>query len=199
MDFQNAEFYRLNKNNQDLVYNFANEKVIYKKEEIDGEVKIVEYRKKYGKKDTSVRVVPKQEMSIEEFDEWKERLTNEALDYRRFDDMTTRRNISIENLYETNLASIEEGYTDDEEESYLYKKSLEEALSILGCLTQTQKSRYIKSKVFGKTVRQIALEEGCDFQRVAKSIAQAKARIDKEKSAKRKPYSLPLSAYMGHM
>ena len=33
MDYQNAEFYKLNKNNPDLVYNFADELITYRKEE----------------------------------------------------------------------------------------------------------------------------------------------------------------------
>ena len=32
MDYLNQEFYRLNKGTTDLVYNFANEKIIYRKE-----------------------------------------------------------------------------------------------------------------------------------------------------------------------
>ncbi len=32
MDYQNAEFYKLNKNNPDLVYNFADELITYRKE-----------------------------------------------------------------------------------------------------------------------------------------------------------------------
>ena len=46
MDYQNAEFYKLNKNNPDLVYIFADETITYKKEEVDGKLTIVEYRKK---------------------------------------------------------------------------------------------------------------------------------------------------------
>ncbi len=72
MDYQNAEFYKLNKNNPDLVYNFADELITYRKEtEENGNLQIVEYRKKdgrKGKKTTTRRVVPSHEMSIEDFD-----------------------------------------------------------------------------------------------------------------------------------
>ena len=33
MDYQNAEFFKLNKNTPDLVYNFADEVITYRKEE----------------------------------------------------------------------------------------------------------------------------------------------------------------------
>ena len=72
MDYQNAEFYKLNKNTPDLVYNFADEVITYRKEEDkNGNLQIVEYRKKdgrKGKKTTTRRVVPSHEMSIEDFD-----------------------------------------------------------------------------------------------------------------------------------
>ena len=71
MDYQNAEFYKLNKNNPDLVYIFADETITYKKEEVDGKLTIVEYRKKDGKKGSVRRVVPSYEMSVEDFDIWK--------------------------------------------------------------------------------------------------------------------------------
>ena len=51
MDYQNAEFYKLNKNNPDLVYNFADELITYRKEtDENGNLQIVEYRKKNGRK-----------------------------------------------------------------------------------------------------------------------------------------------------
>ena len=117
MDYQNAEFYKLNKNNPDLVYNFADELITYRKEtDENGNLQIVEYRKKdgrKGKKATTRRVVPSTEMSIEDFDAWKTRLTEEALEYRRNDDLTTRENVSVENLLETDLVceeSVEDEY-----------------------------------------------------------------------------------------
>ena len=74
MDYQNAEFYKLNENNPDLVYNFADELITYRKEiDENGNLQIVEYRKKDGRKGkkTTRRVVPSYEMTIEDFDAWK--------------------------------------------------------------------------------------------------------------------------------
>ena len=189
MDYQNAEFYKLNKNNPDLVYNFEDELITYRKEEDEnGKLQIVEYRKKdgrKGKKATTRRVVPSTEMSIEDFDAWKARLTEEALEYRRHDDLTTRENVSIENLLETDLVceeSVEDEYIREEEERHTLPKTMKEALEILDVLTPTQKNRYLQVKYYGKTIREVADEEGCGFQRVAKSIAQAQEKIDKERA-----------------
>ena len=189
MDYQNAEFYKLNKNNPDLVYNFADELITYRKEtDENGNLQIVEYRKKdgrKGKKATIRRVVPSYEMSIEDFDAWKEKLTKEALDYWHTDHQQTRNNVSIENLLETDLVceeSVEEEYIREEEDRQALPKTMKEALEILDVLTPTQKNRYLQVKYYGKTVREVADEEGCGFQRVAKSIAQAQEKIDKERA-----------------
>lgn len=189
MDYQNAEFYKLNKNNPDLVYNFADELITYRKETDEkGNLQIVEYRKKdgrNGKKATTRRVVPSAEMSIEDFDAWKEKLTKEALDYWHTDHQQTRNNVSIENLLETDLVceeSVEEEYIREEEDRQALPKTMKEALAILDVLTPTQKNRYLQIKYYGKTVREVADEEGCGFQRVAKSIAQAQEKIDKERA-----------------
>ena len=187
MDYQNAEFYKLNKNNPDLVYNFADELITYRKEtDENGNLQIVEYRKKdgrKGKKPTTRRVVPSTEMSIEDFDAWKARLTEEALEYRRNDDLTSREIVSIENLLETDLVceeSVEEEYLRAEEERQALPKTMEVALGILEVLTPKQRSRYIQSKVYGKSVRDIAAEEGSDWTSVWECINSAEKRIKKE-------------------
>ena len=186
MDYQNAEFYKLNKNNPDLVYNFADELITYRKEtDENGNLQIVEYRKKDGRKGkkTTRRVVPSHEMSIEDFDAWKARLTEEALEYRRHDDLTTRENVSIENLLETDLVceeSVEDEFIREEEERQALPKTMDVALGILDVLTPKQRSRYIQSKVYGKSVRDIAAEEGSDWTSVWESINAAEKRIEKE-------------------
>ena len=186
MDYQNAEFYKLNKNNPDLVYNFADELITYRKEtDENGNLQIVEYRKKDSRKGkkTSRRVVPSHEMSIEDFDAWKARLTEEALEYRRHDDLTTRENVSIENLLETDLVceeSVEDEFIREEEERQALPKTMDVALGILVVLTPKQRSRYIQSKVYGKSVRDIAAEEGSDWTSVWESINAAEKRIEKE-------------------
>ena len=186
MDYQNAEFYKLNKNNPDLVYNFADELITYRKEtDESGNVQIVEYRKKDGRKGkkTTRRVVPSHEMSIEDFDAWKKQLTDDAHEYFNKDKRETRENVSIENLLETDLVceeSVEEEYLRAEEERQALPKTMKEALGILDVLTPKQRSRYIQSKVYGKSVRDIAAEEGSDWTSVWESINAAEKRIEKE-------------------
>ena len=187
MDFQNAEFYKLNKNNPDLVYNFADELITYRKEEDEnGNLQIVEYRKKdgrNGKKATTRRVVPSTEMSIEDFDAWKARLTEEAHDYFNKDKRETRENVSIENLLETDLVcedSVEDEFIREEDERQALPKTMDIAREIMKVLTPLQRSRYIKSKVYGKSTYAIAAEEGCDHKAVVKSLQSAQKKIDKE-------------------
>ena len=188
MDYQNAEFYKLNKNNPDLVYNFADELITYRKEtDENGNLQIVEYRKKdgrKGKKATTRRVVPSHEMSIEDFDAWKARLTEEALEYQRFDHQTTRNNVGLENLLETDLVceeSVEDEYLREEEERKAPLKTMDAALDILSVLTPKQRERYIKSKAYGMSVRDIAAEEGSDWTSVWESICASEKRLEKER------------------
>ena len=72
MDFQNAEFYKLNKNTTDIVYNFSDEIITYRKEEGEkGNFHIVEYRRKEGRKGKKItirREVPSHEMTVAAFD-----------------------------------------------------------------------------------------------------------------------------------
>ena len=187
MDYQNVEFYKLNKNNPDLVYNFADELITYRKEKDEnGKLQIVEYRKKDGRKGKKVstrRVVPSHEMSIEDFDAWKVRLTEEALEYRKHDDLTTRKNVSIENLLETDLVcdeSVEDEYLCEEEERQTLPKTMDVATTIMDVLTPIQKSRYIKSKMYGMSTYAIGAEEGCDHKAVERSIKSAQKKIAKE-------------------
>ena len=184
MDYQNAEFYKLNKNNPDLVYNFADETITYRKEKDEnGNPCIVEYRRKNGKRNTKRRIVPNNEMSVEDFDTWKARLTEEALEYRRYDDLTTRNNVSIENLLDTDLVS-----TESVEEEYLRQETNQHALpkdsavinEILGLLTEKQRGRYYKAKALNMSSRTIANEEGCDQSSVLESISGAEKKIQKE-------------------
>ena len=175
MDYQNAEFYKLNKNNPDLVYIFADETITYKKEEVDGKLTIVEYRKKDGKKGSVRRVVPSYEMSVEDFDIWKKKLVDDALEQRRHDDRTTRNDVSIENLLETDLVateSIADELIREEEERQAYNKKICQARELLDCLTKKQRQRYIKTMAYQKNNRTIAEEEGCSHQMISKSVSK---------------------------
>lgn len=192
MDYQNAEFYKLNKNNPDLVYNFADERITYRKEEDEnGNLQIVEYHKKDGRKGknaTTRRVVPSYELTVDEFDIWKKKLEDEALDYWHTDHQQIRNNISIENLLETDLVACESAEdemirTQDEQQKRFGR--LKEANALLEGLTEIQRRRYIKAVAYKKTNRMIAAEEGCSHQMVSKSISQAETRIQEAKEKRK--------------
>ena len=69
MDYLNQEFYRLNKDTPDLVYNFANERITYRRElGDDGIIRIVEIRQLYGEQEKTKRIVPSFEISVDDFD-----------------------------------------------------------------------------------------------------------------------------------
>ena len=187
MDYQNAEFYRLNKNNTALIFNFADERITYRKEEgKNGKFRIVEYRKNYlenGLTITTRRVLRAYEMSVEEFDAWKAKLTEEAHEDYKKDKRETRDNVPIENLLETDLVcdeSAEEEYLRLDEERQALPKDYKVMYELLDLLTPTQKSRYIKSKVLGKSSRDIAEEEGCTHTAVLLSLEAAEKRLNKE-------------------
>lgn len=185
MDYQNAEFYKLNKNNPNLVFNYVTGTVTYRKEpDGSGNIHIVEYRKDYDKKGTERRIVPSYELTVEEFDIWKKKLEDEALDYWHTDHQQTRNNVSIENLLETDLVACESG--EDEmirkhDEEQRRSARLKEANELLKGLTKTQRRRYIKAVAYKETNRMIAAEEGCTHQMVSKSVSQAEARIQEAK------------------
>jgi len=150
-----------------------------------GNIQIVEYRKKDGKKDSIRRIVPAYEMSVEDFDVWKKKLVDDALAQHRHVDRTTRNTICMENLHETALIateSIEEQLIREEDERQTYITQMQKAKELLFKLTPTQRKRYYKSVALGKTPTEIASEEGVAQPSVFESIERAKARIEKLKS-----------------
>ena len=185
MDYQNAEFYELNKNTPDLVFNYVTGTVTYRKEpDENGNIRIVEYRKDYDKKETKRRIVPSYELTVDEFDIWKKKLEDEALDYWHTDHRQTRNNVSIENLLETDFVaceSVEDEMIRKHDEEQTKSAQLKEANELLKGLTKTQRRRYIKAVAYRKTNRMIAAEEGCTHQMVSKSVSQAEARIQEAK------------------
>jgi DNA-directed RNA polymerase specialized sigma24 family protein len=122
-------------------------------------------------------------MSIADFDAWKEKLTQEALEYRRHDDLTTRENVSIENLLETDLIceeSVEDEYLRLEEERQALPKDYKVMNELLDTLTPVQKRRYYKAKALGMSSRDIAEEDGCSHTAVLLSLEAAEKRLNKE-------------------
>ncbi len=184
MDFQNVEFYRLNKNSEDIVYNFATEMIIYRKETTpEGAVRIIEIRKQDGKKGQTKRIVPSYEMTAEDFDTWKKKLVEDAHEEINKDKRETRENVSIENLLETDLVCTEtiEEELQRKERERIYEQKLQKAMELMSKLTPIQRERYYKHIALGKSPTEIAAEEGVAQQSVFESIERAKAKIEKLK------------------
>ena len=97
--------------------------------------------------------------------------------------LTTRQNVSIENLLETDLVStesVEEEYLRQEADKYALPKDYAVINEILGLLTEKQRGRYYKAKALNMSSRTIANEEGCDQSSVLESISGAEKKIQKE-------------------
>lgn len=141
-----------------------------------------------GKLGGERRIVPSYELTVDEFDIWKKKLEDEALDYWHTDHRQTRNNVSIENLLETDLVvceSVEDEMIRKHDEEQRRSARLKEANELLESLTKTQRRRYIKAVAYKKTNRVIAAEEGCSHQMVSKSVSQAEARIQEAKDKRR--------------
>ena len=110
---------------------------------------------------------------------------DDALEQRRHDDRTTRNDVSIENLLETDLVateSIADELIRGEEERQAYEKQMREAQELLSKLTPIQRERYYKFAALGKTPTEIAEEEGVAQPSVFESIERAKEKIEKLKN-----------------
>ena len=182
MDYLNQEFYRLNKDTPDLVYNFANERITYRKEfSDDGSIQIVEIRQLYGERETTKRIVSSFEMSADDFDYWKRKLTEEALEYQNKDARETRNNVNLDELSDTIYLC-----TESVEDEYIYNESLQKDLLIQEAaiktyeqLTPIQKRRFYKAKVLGMSTYQIAKEEGVSNISVFESIIATEKKLRK--------------------
>lgn len=182
MDYLNQEFYRLNKDTPDLVYNFANERITYRKELGDnGILQIIEIRQLYGEREIIKRIVPSFEMSAADFDYWKMKLTEEALEYQNKDARETRNNVNLDELSDTIYLC-----TESVEDEYIYNESLqkdlinrEAAIKTYEQLTPIQKRRFYKAKVLGMSTYQIAKEEGVSNVSVFESIIATEKKLRK--------------------
>lgn len=188
MDTLNKQFYKLNKNSEDIIYSFATEIITYRKQtDENGNLQIIEIRQVDGKKGKVFRIVPTYEMTIAEFDEWKKKLTDEAHEYFNKDSRETRYDVSIESLLETDLVSsesVEEEYLRCEEETQNISRN-QLAMEIFDVLTPIQKQRYYQHEVLGMTVREIAEKENCNPNAVEESLQSAEKKMSKERKKHR--------------
>ena len=177
MNYDNKSDYALNKDTEDIVYLFA-----------DGQE--VRYRKENGKvykvvDSTDITEVPLWEMSVEEFDRVKAISNADYHERELHSKRTTRDNVSINKLIETNCVSgksAEQEYFDYLEalDAPTETRTLKHAMAILDeCLTETQRQRYIQHHYIGLTIREIADKEGTHFTTVHESLQTAEKKIKK--------------------
>ena len=119
-------------------------------------------------------------MSAESFDYWKSFLLQESHEYKKFDDRTTRRNISIENLLETSHIS-EDALSDEalRTEEIAKAKKKKDGTEIYSMLTPIQRERYWKYHVEGMSTHDISESEGSNQKSVWESISSAEQKVKK--------------------
>ena len=167
---------------------------IGKKKNDNGNLQIVEIRQVSGETTLLKRVVTSDEMSVEDFDYWKKKLTDEALEYQNKDARETRRNVNLDRLVETALL-----YTQFTENLYLredlreqdFIPKIELAMKMYACLTSVQRRRFYKAKVLEMSTYEIAKEEGVSNVSVYESIVAAEKKLRKERNKAKKFLKIP--------
>ena len=104
----------------------------------------------------------------------------ESHEYKKLDDRTTRRNISIENLLETSHIS-EDALSDEtlRAEEMAKAKKKKDGTEIFSMLTPIQRERYWKYHVEGMSTHDIAASEGSNQKSVWESISSAEQKVKK--------------------
>lgn len=183
MNLQNAEFYRLNRESRDIIFNFVNERVIYRKEiGPDGSARIMEYRKIDGEKGKTARELRPDEMTVAEFDAWKAKLLADSHAELCRDRRETRYDVGLEDLSETALACTESpaDFVIKSDENRRKAELFAEVRTVLKSLTKRQKRRFLLYAVSGKSVKEIAEQEGCSHQTIYQNLATALRKLRSE-------------------
>ncbi len=182
MDKQIALMKKLQKDPNTIAYVHSDEIILIKREYAeDGSALLVEITINIDtEKTTSKRSIQDTEMSLSEFEAMKELLTNHTVEEFNADWRVTHKDVGLEKLENTDilcLPSVEEEYIErfESEEDY---RTIENAMSILNeCLTDTQRTRFIRNKYNKESTRKIAECEGVSQAAVSKSIARSEENI----------------------
>ena len=178
MSFDKKSDYAVNKKSEDIVYRFADGASVSIKRGTDGI--IVTQRSSEG--DIVVVSVSEKEMPADSFEHWKPLLDEDYRERERAEIHSTRRDVSLYLLEETECVSCES--TEDvvvrNEEPPENYRTIENARSILAtCLTETQRRRYFLYHRDGLTYRKIAELEGVDPMAIQRSLKYAEKKIKK--------------------
>ena len=182
MDKQIALMKKLQKDPDTIAYAHCDEIILIKREAAeDGSAVLVEITISIDtEKATSKRSILDSEMQLSDFDAMKKLLTDRTTEEFNADWRITHRDVDLDKLENTDilcLPSVEEEYIEqfEGEEDY---RTIENAMSILNeCLTDTQRTRFIRNKYNKESTRKIAECEGVSQAAVSKSIARSEENI----------------------
>lgn len=182
MDKQIALMKKLQKDPDTIAYAHCDEIILIKREAAeDGSAVLVEITISIDtEKATSKRSILDSEMQPSDFDAMKKLLTDRTTEEFNADWRITHRDVDLDKLENTDilcLPSVEEEYIEqfEGEEDY---RTIENAMSILNeCLTDTQRTRFIRNKYNKESTRKIAECEGVSQAAVSKSIARSEENI----------------------
>ena len=184
MDKQLYLMNRYQKDDDTIAYAFSEEIILIKREyAADGTAELFEIViSAESSKAKSKRRISDSEMKVEEFDEMKKLLTKSTKALHKTDVKISRRDCDLEKLENTDmvcLPSVEEEYIAQFEEVD-DSQTIENAMAILDqCLTEIQKTRYIRNKYYNESTRDIAEKEGKNQNAIFKSIALSEKKIKK--------------------
>lgn len=188
MTYDTNSFCAFNKRNGDkntITYPFANgERVIIQRTysnngtSVFSEIRIDENGEK------TVSVLNRAEMNDELFDRTREMLVEMHHKDENKDIRFLKHTLNIDEVTDDALIvpSVEDDYIDElrklEEENSPLAETMKNAITILNsCLTETQKRRYIRTKFYGKTTREVAAEEGVSQRTIQDSIELSEEKI----------------------
>lgn len=190
MDNQIYLMNRYQKDPNTIAYAFNEEIVLIRREYIeDGTVALFEITINIeSNKAKTKRRISDAEMKADEFETLKKILTEATKEEHKTDVKISRRNCSLDKLENTDmvcLPSVEDEYIEGYEAED-GPRTIENAMAILShCLTDIQKTRFIRNKYCGETTREIAASEGISQAAVFKSIELSEKKINKfQKSVK---------------
>jgi predicted DNA-binding protein YlxM (UPF0122 family) len=182
MDKQIALMKKLQKDPDTIAYAHCDEIILIKREAAeDGSAVLVEITISIDtEKATSKRSILDSEMQLSDFDAMKKLLTDRTTEEFNADWRITHRDVDLDKLENTDilcLPSVEEEYIEkfEGEEDY---RTMENAMSILNeCLTDTQRTRFIRNKYNNESTREIAQSEGKRQNAIHESIALSEKKI----------------------
>lgn len=191
MAAKQINYYVENKYTEDIVYPYSNdEEDRYRKTE-QGVLLI--HKSKNGR--TTKRLLAEYEFPLAEFDRMKAISDEDYRERNKGDVLEHRNTVSLTDLEEMRICSQELSAEDeylnmvDDEDGEEDFRTLENAMAIMdACLSDKQRRRMISYYFDGKTLEEIAEDEGITFQSADECIKGAKKKIKKFlKSAQKHP------------